>query len=93
MVWKRAPARLCSSGNDTFATNNAPVAYTKSAPMTATVVAGKPKAQYGAEGLMSANKRHAVVEPRVPVTAEGESKEGGECELAEGEIRGKAFED
>jgi hypothetical protein len=36
--------------------------------MTETIAAGNPNAQYGADGSIKAKKRHAVVEPRVPVT-------------------------
>jgi hypothetical protein len=68
MVWNRAPARLCSCSDEILAINSVPEEYTKSAPMTETIAAGNPNAQYGADGSIKANKRHAVVEPRVPVT-------------------------
>lgn len=53
-----------------------PDAYIKSAPMTATIAAGNPKAQYGADGSIKAKKRHAVVELRVPVTVREEKTKG-----------------
>jgi hypothetical protein len=55
--------------------NSVPEAYTKSAPTTTRIVAGKPYAQYGADGLINAKKRHPAEEPRVPVTVR-EQKRG-----------------
>ena len=69
MVWNRPPARLCSPGSTTDATYSVPAAKTKSAPMTATMAPGNPKAQYGALGMVTANKRQASEDPTVPVTA------------------------
>lgn len=48
--------------------NSVPEEYTKSAPMTAMAAPGNPNAQYGADGTIKANKRHAADDPRVPVT-------------------------
>lgn len=67
MVWKTPPARLCSCGRATLATKIEPAANTKSAPTTEKMAAGKPNAQYGAEGLMSANRRDAPDVNKVPV--------------------------
>jgi hypothetical protein len=51
-----------------LATNNVPEAKTKSAPNTATIVAGKPNAQYGEEGLIRANNKGASPVKKVPKT-------------------------
>lgn len=67
MVWNNPPAKLCSFGSATCEMNNVPVAKTKSAPMTAKVAPGKPKAQYGALGMMTAYRRQAREEQNVPV--------------------------
>lgn len=68
IVWKSAPAKLCSCGKLIFATNNVPAAKTKSAPKTVRMEAGKPNAQYGDETLITANKRLAAAVSAVPAT-------------------------
>jgi len=68
MVWNKPPARLCSPGSTTDATYSVPAVKTKSAPMTAAMAPGKPKDQYGALGMMIANRRQATEDPIVPVT-------------------------
>ncbi len=45
-----------------------PAANTKSAPMTESTAAGKPKAQYVVDGLISAKRRLAVLVSVVPDT-------------------------
>ena len=67
-VWKSAPPTLCSCGRQLFATNSVPVENTKSAPKTHRIAAGKPKAQYGAEGTITAKSRLASPVPIVPMT-------------------------
>ena len=59
-VWKTAPPSDCSWGRQTLAVKSVPVANTKSAPNTVRIAAGKPKAQYGAAGLISARRRPAT---------------------------------
>lgn len=69
IVWNSPPARLCSCGSATLAMKSVPAANTKSAPTTAMIAAGKPKAQYTALGRITANRRHAADEHNVPVTS------------------------
>lgn len=66
---KSAPPTLCSCGRQTFATKSVPAANTKSAPKTARIVAGKPKAQYGAAGSITAKSRLATPVNVVPITS------------------------
>lgn len=66
-VLKSAPPTLCSCARQTFATKSVPAANTKSAPKTARTVAGKPKAQYGAAGSITAKSRFATAVNVVPI--------------------------
>ena len=68
IVWNSAPARLCSCGRLIFATNSVPAAKTKSAPNTDRIAEGNPNAQYGAESLMTANRRFATAVRLLPAT-------------------------
>ena len=68
IVWNSAPATLCSCGRATFAMKSVPAANTKSAPKTEKMAAGKPKAQYGALGSISAKKTLAKEVKSVPTT-------------------------
>ncbi len=70
-VWKSAPPTDCSCGRQTRAMKSVPVANTKSAPKTVTIAAGKPNAQYGAAGSMSAKRRFEVAVRTVPMTVRG----------------------
>jgi hypothetical protein len=66
IVWNTPPATLCSCGLTDSETNIVPDANKKSAPTTLHTAAGKPKAQYGAEGTMSAKRSGATVVVSVP---------------------------
>ena len=66
IVWNNPPLTLCSCGREIFAMNRVPAANTKSAPKTEVMAAGKPKAQYGALGSMSAKSSAATEVMRVP---------------------------
>ena len=66
-VWKRAPPTDCSWGRQARAMNSVPVEKEKSAPKTVMIAAGKPKAQYGAEGSIRAKSRFEVAVKRVPM--------------------------
>ena len=77
-VWKSAPPTDCSCGRHTLATKSVPVANTKSAPKTEMMAAGKPKAQKGADGSMTAKRRLASPVKSVPI-AVGEELNGREA--------------
>ena len=67
IAWNSAPATLCSCGGDILAMNSVPDANVKSAPSTMRHAEGKPNAQYGALGLITANRRLAQPVRSVPV--------------------------
>ena len=66
-VWKSAPPTDCSWGRHARAMKSVPVEKEKSAPKTVRIAAGKPNAQYGAAGSMTAKRRFDVAVRRVPM--------------------------
>ena len=66
-VWKSAPPTDCSCGRQARAINSVPVEKEKSAPKTVMIAAGKPKAQYDAEGSIRAKRRFEVAVKSVPI--------------------------
>jgi hypothetical protein len=54
IAWNSPPATLWSLGGDTLAMNIVPDANVKSAPSTTKQAEGKPTAQYGALGSVTA---------------------------------------
>jgi hypothetical protein len=74
IVWNKAPDTLCSVGPAILETKRVPEAKTKSAPNTEKIAPGKPNAQYGAFGMMTANKMGAQAVKNVPIAVERVSK-------------------
>ena len=67
IAWNSAPATLCSCGSDISEMNNVPDANMRSTPSTIRQAEGKPKAQYGALGSMTAKKMQPHPVMNVPV--------------------------
>src|ERR1700761_9174818 len=57
--WNSAPAMLYLCGRETLTMNRVPDANVKSAPRTTRNAVGKPNAQYGAFGLITAKRTSA----------------------------------
>ena len=71
IVFKRAPATLCSCGRANLAMKSVPAVKTRSGPMTEIQVPTKAYAQYVVEGSIMAKRRQAVVVPTAPTAARG----------------------
>lgn len=66
----KAPATLCSCGRATRATKSEPAEKVKSAPKTEMIAAGKPNAQYGDEGMITAKRTAPAAVNIVPPPVE-----------------------